>query len=163
MLRNDYYWTLFPQKLLFTFTRYIANQAQLRGWIRKNSGKVNSKEVICVNLLDFHFCVRVALTKLQAWRFLNFIKTRLQHRCLVKFAKFFQDNSGGCFWIRLKFFRKILRTYWPFNDRRCDHIETIQIICSAKHLTGFNVMETLVVKGLIEWSPCGASEILLTA
>ena len=37
----------------------------------------------------------------------------------------------------------------PFNDQCSRHIETSQLICSANQLTGFYMMGTLVVKGLI--------------
>ena len=38
----------------------------------------------------------------------------------------------------------------PFNDQCFPHIETNQLICRANQLTGFYMMGTLVVKGLIE-------------
>ena len=38
----------------------------------------------------------------------------------------------------------------PFNDQCFHHIETNQLICRANQLTGFYMMGTLVVKGLIE-------------
>ena len=95
----------FPQNYCLRLLDILQTKFSSEDESTKTLKRSTQREVICVNLLDFYFCVGVALTKLQAWRFLNFIKTRLQHRCLlVKFAKFFQDNSGGCFWIRLKFF-----------------------------------------------------------
>ena len=38
----------------------------------------------------------------------------------------------------------------PFNNQCFHHIETNQLICTANQLTGFYMMGTLVVKGLIE-------------
>ena len=37
----------------------------------------------------------------------------------------------------------------PFNDQCSHHIETSQLICSANQLTGFYIMEILVVKMLM--------------
>ena len=38
----------------------------------------------------------------------------------------------------------------PLTDQYFHHIETSHLICSANQMTGFYMMETLVVKGLNE-------------
>ena len=46
------------------------------------------------------------------------------------------------------------RSVYLFNDQCSHHIETSQLICRANQLTGFYMMGTLVVKGLMQiWIP----------
>ena len=42
------------------------------------------------------------------------------------------------------------KKYQPFNDQCSHRIETSQLICTASQLTGFYMMRTLIVKGLIK-------------
>ena len=42
------------------------------------------------------------------------------------------------------------RTFQPSKYQCCPHIETSQLICSANHLTGFYMMETLAFNELIQ-------------
>ena len=46
-----------------------------------------------------------------------------------------------------------------FNDQYSHHIETSQLICKANQLTGFYMMGTLVVKGLINNRKKGFSDV----
>ena len=47
-----------------------------------------------------------------------------------------------------------LQCHKPFNDQCSYHIETSQLICRANQLTGFYMMGTLVVEGLIKSPLC---------
>ena len=50
-------------------------------------------------------------------------------------------------------FLEISLTLQPFNDQCSHHIETSQLICYANQLTGFYMVGTLVVKGLMPKIP----------
>ena len=48
--------------------------------------------------------------------------------------------------------------HYLFNDQCSHHIETSQLICIANQLTGFYIIKTLVVKGLILRVPCTSAK-----
>ena len=58
-------------------------------------------------------------------------------------------NCVIVFYMKANIFLNFLNLYEPFNDQCSHHIETSQLICSASQLTGFYMMGTLVIKGLI--------------
>ena len=51
--------------------------------------------------------------------------------------------------MKTNMFLIFLNLYEQFNDQCSHHIETSHLICSASQQTGFYMMGTLVVKGLI--------------
>ena len=55
----------------------------------------------------------------------------------------------------------LLVGFKPFNDQCSHYIDTSQLICSANQLTGFYMMGTLVVKGLINYFFVNTSDSLI--